>query len=190
MKKMLVLSVMVIASTGVSQQLLAQVRGPFVGASIGQSTVRADCAAGNTCERSDTAFSAFVGHQIDKFAAIEAGYTDLGKFTSTGPGSSARAAVKGFEVSGIGSMPFGARFSLIGRVGVYRWNLDQDSSGPGGSLSQSKSGTDLTFGFGMRFNFTNNFSMRVQYQRYRDVGDASTNTNDIDVISAGALFSF
>jgi OmpA-OmpF porin, OOP family len=190
MKKVLVMTAMMMVAIGVSEQLLAQVRGPFVGASIGQSTARADCAAGDTCDKGDTAFSAFVGHQIDKFAAIEAGYTDLGKYSASRPGGSGSTAIKGFELSGIGSMPFGARFSLIGRVGVFRWNRDQSSSGTGGNFSQSKSGTDLTFGFGMRFNFTNNFSMRVQYQRYRDIGDTATNSSDIDVISAGALFSF
>lgn len=195
MKTVLAVIGLVVAIASVSPLAVAQVKGPFIGASFGQSTARETCtsavAAGTTCDKQDTAIGVFVGHQIDKFSAIEVGYYDLGKFSASGAGGTTTTELKGFELSGVGSLPLGARFSLFGKFGVFRWNLEQSSAGTGGNFSQSKTGTDVTYGFGMRFNLTNSFALRAQYQRYRDIGDGTTGgKSEFDAISAAAIFSF
>jgi len=194
-KNVIVLTGLAATTASISPCVLAQSRGPFVGASIGQADFRDACAqastSGTTCDKSDTAFSGFFGFQMDKVAAIEAGYTDLGKATSTGTGGTTSTVAKGFELTGVGSVPLSTRFSLFVKAGVFRWDLDQKTSAPGSNLSQTKTGTDLTYGFGMRLNFTNTFALRAQYQRYKDIGDdAISSKTDIDVISVGAIFSF
>ncbi len=194
-KNVVLLTGLAVITAGMSPLALAQSRGPFVGASIGQSNFRNACAAASTsgvsCDKSDTAFSGFFGFQMDKVAAIEAGYTDLGKATGSGVASTASATVRGFELTGVGSVPLSTRFSLFVKAGVFRWDHEYNASVSGASTSLTKTGTDLTYGFGMRLNLTNNFALRAQYQRYKDVGDdAISSKTDIDVIGVGAIFSF
>jgi len=175
--------------------LSQQETGWYAGLSVGQSKAKDACTGtaftGITCDDSDTAFSIFGGYQVNRNLGLELGYVDLGEATASGLGATASAKSKGFELLGVGTYPINQQFDVYGKLGFFRWDLDLSASGPGGSISLSESGTDLTYGFGVKYSFTKNVGMRVQWQRYNDIGkEATTGTSDVDVISVGVVFKF
>lgn len=177
-KKAIALTGLVAAAAGISPLAVAQDSGWYIGATAGQSNFK-DCAAAN-CDDSDIAIGVFGGYQFHKYFGAELGYTDLGQASAPGAGD---AKAKGFELSGVGTFPITERFSIYGKLGFFRW--DVDASG------QSASGTDLTYAVGVQWNFTKRFGLRAQYQMYKDVGDdATTGTTDVDVIGIGVVFKF
>jgi OmpA-OmpF porin, OOP family len=170
---------------------LAQDAGWYIGATVGQSTGKDACnglPAGVSCDDTDTALGVFGGYQFNKYIGAELGYTDLGKFTASGLGLSSEAKAKGFEVLAVGTFPIGEKFSIYGKLGFFRWDLDTSGSG---SVSQSESGTDVTYALGVQYNFTKKFGVRAQYQLYKDIGnDATTGQSDVDVLGVGVVFKF
>ena len=178
-----------------TQALAADGAGFYIGASVGQSKARDACTdlagTGISCDDKDTSFSIFGGYQINTNFGLELGYTDLGKATASGFGANASFESKVIELVGVGTYPINPQFEIYGKLGFFRWDLDANASGPGGSFSESDSGTDFTFGFGVKYNFTQNVGIRAQWQRYNDIGDeATTGTSDVDVIGVGLVYKF
>jgi OOP family OmpA-OmpF porin len=91
-------------------------------------------------------------------------------------------------------LPIADRFSIFGKIGLYKADTDLDVTVPGlGSASESDSNTDLTFGVGARYDFTRNLGVRLEWQRYQDVGGdfaGVTLESDIDVISVAVIWKF
>jgi OOP family OmpA-OmpF porin len=165
----------------------------YVGIGIGQSKAKGACdgvsGAGITCDETDTAGKILGGYQFSRNFALELGYADLCQAKATFSGSgSATIGTKGFELTGIGMLPIGDRFSVLAKAGLFHWNVDaKDGTGLVGSASAS--GTDLTFGFGVKFDFTKDFAIRGEWQRYKDVGDMNTTgQGDVDFIGASLVY--
>lgn len=173
--------------------LSQDIPGWYIGIGIGQSKARGACdgvsAPGVTCDETDTAGKILGGYQMSRNFALEAAYADLGQAKATVAGSgSATIGTKGFEFAGIGMLPVGERFSLLAKAGLFHWKVDaKDGTGLIGSANAS--GTDLTFGFGVKFDFTRDFAIRGEWQRYKDVGDSNTTgQSDIDFIGASLVY--
>ena len=192
-----------IASTGlvaatacISPLAFAQDSGWYVGASAGQSKAKDSCPnsipVGVSCDDTSGAYGVFGGYQFNKYLGAELGYTDLGEVTASGLGTTETIKVKGIELLGVGTFPINPQFEVYGKVGVFFWDLKDSCAGTlCGFSSQSDTGTDLTYGLGAKFNFTKNVGVRVQYQRYKDIGnEATTGKDDVDVISVGVVFKF
>jgi OOP family OmpA-OmpF porin len=166
--------------------------GWYIGIGIGQSKAKGACdglsGSGVTCDDTDTAGKILGGYQLSKNFALELAYADLGKAKATfGAGGSATFGTKGFEFSGIGMLPLTEQFSVFAKAGLFSWKVDAKASGPVGSASAS--GTDLTFGFGLKFDFTKDFAARAEWQRYKDVGDMNTTgQGDVDFIGVSLVY--
>jgi len=174
---------------------LSQDGGWYGGIGIGQSDFIDSCSgiggSGIACKEKDTAWKIFGGYQFNRYFAGEFGYTDLGKTTLSVTGfGSASIGAKGFEFTGIGMIPVSQQFSVYGRLGLFHWDVDfKDGTGLVGSASAS--GSDVTYGFGASFNFTRNAALRLEWQKYRDVGDTNTTgSGDITVIGVGLAVKF
>lgn len=177
-----VASAMMIAAPAVAQD-----QGFYAGLHIGQVKSDVDCAGASTCDDSDTAWRILGGYQFNKHLAAELGYTDGGEVSLAGSGFSASIKTKLWEVVAVGSWPFTPNFSAYGKLGMYR--ADTDLSGTGVS-SESESNTDLTYGLGVRWDFTKNLGVRAEYQIYKDVGGGNIGESDVDVISVGVIWKF
>jgi OmpA-OmpF porin, OOP family len=169
---------------------VAQDTGFYAGLSLGQSKADDACTGvsglGISCDDKDTAWKILGGYQFNRNFAVEFGYTDLGEVSASGPGGSASIETTAFEVVAVGMMPIADKFSIYGKLGMYRG--ETDASGPGGSISEST--TDLTFGVGVRYDFTRNLGVRAEWQKYSDVGGGDIGEADIDVISVGVIWRF
>ena len=159
----------------------------YIGFGIGQSKFKGACdglSPGVTCDDTDTGGKVLGGYQFSKNFDLELAYADLGqaKATSSGSGSSTFGA-KGVEFAGVGMLPIGDHFSVLARAGLFHWKVD--TNGP----SASASGTDLTYGFGLKFDFNRDFSIRGEWQRFKDVGDSNTTgQGNIDFIGASLVY--
>ena len=185
-------------------------KGFYAGLSIGQSKFPGACDSSggvtlSNCKDTDTAWKIFGGYQFTPNLAVELGYNDFGRISSdasvTMGGSTftgnAKIEATAFEATGIGILPLGHQFSLYGKLGVYyaetksSANIAQTTPPfASGSSSASDNNTNLTFGFGARYDLTKNISLRAEWQRFSKVGSDSTGKGDIDVLAIGGLYRF
>lgn len=167
----------------------------YVGGSLGEAQVKDyDCAGLATCEDSDTAWRIFAGYQFNQNFAVELGYHNLGEISAAQPGiGSERAEATAWEIVAVGSWPVTPQFSVYGKAGLYRAETEGsfDLTPIGlGTGSADESNNDITFGFGVRYDATRNLGVRLEWQRYSDVGGGDIGESDIDVLSVGVMFRF
>lgn len=147
---------------------MADDAGFYVGAGIGDFSVEVDGFDG-----SDTGYKVFGGYQFMRFFAVELEYIDGGTVEDGG----LEIDVSGFNLSAMGILPVGERFSLFAKLGMIAWDADAPGIG-------SDSGEDLSWGIGGGYAFTDQFGMRLEYQGF-EIEDA-----DGDMISLGASWQF
>ena len=121
----------------------------------------------------------FGGYRVNRNAAVELGYADLSEATIGGNTANADA----WELSGLGMVPLGERFSAYGRLGFYR------AEARGGGISETN--IDLTFGLGAQYEVNRNVGVRLEWQRYADLGGgAFGGVTDQDVVWLNAIYRF
>lgn len=177
-----------------SAPALAQDSSWFVG--VGISYLKSDetcpgSTVGAACDDKATTWKLFGGYQFNSYLGIELGISDMGDWpasvTGLGP---ATAQLRVFETVLVGTWPLGQRFSVYGKAGAYQWDADYKfPAGVAGSADSN--GKDLTYGAGVRINFTRNTALRLEWQRYNKLGDpATTGRFDADALGVSALVSF
>lgn len=189
------LSAALLALATFSTPSLAQEAGWYAGLGLGQAKYKGACTGvsgpGFSCSETDAAFKFLGGYQINKNFAVEIGYADLGEALASRVGvGSAAIAASGFEALAVFNWPIAQKWSWYAKLGFFRWDMDLiDKTGGGGSASAS--GTDLTSGFGVKYSLAENVALRVEYQVYRDVGDANTtDQGDISLIGGSVIYRF
>ena len=173
----------------------------YLGAAIGQAKFKKSCSGltgvgfAGSCDEKDTAWKVFGGYQAHRYFGLELGYTDLGETSAAGTiaGVPVSAAIeaKGIELTVVGTVPLGDRFSAYAKVGAFRWDVDARATVGAVTTSTDDKGTNFTYGFGLNFHVNPNIAVRAEWQRYNDVGDSSTTgRGDVNMVSAGVLFKF
>jgi OOP family OmpA-OmpF porin len=174
----------------VAAPAFAQDQGWYVGLHFGQAQAKDACddlsGAGVSCDDKDTAFRILGGYQLNKNFAVELGYNDFGEVSASGPLGSASIEAKAWELVAVGSLPFTPNLSGYLKAGLYRG--ETDATAPG--LSESETNTDLTYGIGVRWDFTKNLGVRAEYQIYKDVGGGDIGESDVNVMSVGVIWKF
>ena len=176
----------------------AQDAGFYIGGALGQSSFDVECAGTTSCDDSDSSWKIFGGYQFNKHFAVEFGYADLGETTASVPVPPFNVNIAFestvWDLVAVGSLPIGDRFSIFGKVGLYMADTEVNGSAAGlGSLSESDDNTDLTYGIGARYDFTRNLGVRLEWQRYQDVGGdfgGATLESDVDVMSVAVIWKF
>lgn len=173
--------------------------GFYVGAGVGQSRAEG-CdrlyAVGfsGTCDNKDTAFNLFGGYQINRHFAAELGYGS-GELTVNGALAgvpySASVETDILELTGLAMLPVMDRLSVYAKAGLFYWDTEAQGNFGGAISTGNDSDIDVTYGLGAQYSFTRNWSARVEWQRYRDVGSASAlGAADADVVRAAVRYAF
>jgi OmpA-OmpF porin, OOP family len=187
---MLAAAGMALSSASMAQQ--AQDQGGYIGGSFGQSAFKGDltfCGLGVPCDEKDTAWKIFGGYQFSRNFAAEFGYSNLGESSFNFVGLNASIESTVWELVGVGSVPLANQFSAFGKLGLYRAESEGTTNIPGvGNVEESNTG--LTFGFGVRYDFTRNLGVRAEWQRYSDVGGSDLGEGDVNVMSVGLIWKF
>ncbi|MES2323495.1 MAG: OmpA family protein [Pseudomonadota bacterium] len=142
-----------------------------------------------TTDQRDLGVRLFVGKQINRYLAVEGGYTDLGDFsfnsrTTNGGALKGEAGFRSLNLDLVGQLPLGQRFSILGRAGVNYTRTNTSFSGnrlagvtsPG--QQQKKAGPSL--GLGLEYKFSEALAVRAEAIRSR-VNDAVGNRGDVDL---------
>ncbi|MET0658207.1 MAG: outer membrane beta-barrel protein, partial [Steroidobacteraceae bacterium] len=147
-----------------------------------------------------------VGYRWNQYVGAELGYIDLGKlayeaefFYTDGIDAllerdTLRVTSDGFTIAALGFLPIGERFDLHAKGGVYfaDTRLRVKASLP--ELDESiqdenkESTRELFAGVGAAWNINANYALRIEYQRFFDVGNSEIGKGDVDVATLSVLF--
>ena len=180
--------------------------GFYLGGSIGQTNITdldegcdAITGLGGTvtdCDDKDTAFKVFAGYQFNQYFATELGYADLGagNIGFSGPGGTGNVefAANAIFLDAVAMLPVFENFSILGRIGAARWDLDAEVSAGGLPIaSESEDGFGFSYGAGLQYMFGRNFGIRAEYQVFDSIGDEdTTGESDVHMYSIGIVFKF
>lgn len=143
----------------------------------------------------DSGYKLFGGYQFNRNFALEGGYFDLGSYdfmAETQPSGSLSGdiEVSGVNLDLVGLLPLSERFSLLGRAGAAYAKASDTfrSTGPivVPNPSRSERDTNIKFGVGAQWAFSDRIAARVEAERYR-LDDAVGNRGDIDLYSVSVL---
>jgi OOP family OmpA-OmpF porin len=148
----------------------------YIGGSLGRSDFKAP-------SETDTAWRLFGGYQFHRNFAAEIGYHDLGQVNFVG----GQRTAKVWDLVGIGLWPVANALSVYGKLGGYYGKSElQSSVVPSGDDTNG----GLTYGVGAQYDMMRNAAVRVEWQRYDNVGGGTTGETDIDVLNVGLLWKF
>jgi OmpA-OmpF porin, OOP family len=159
---------------------------------------------------SDKGWGVHIGYRINRYVAAEVGYMNLGEFNYANQvqlqvlgttfvfNSDARLTAQGGPFASVlGMFPINERFDVHVRGGLLlsdtRFRMRSVAvmpDVPESFISEETDDSDKDFfaGLGATWNINESYSLRVEYQRFLDVGADSVGEQDIDLISAALLF--
>jgi opacity protein-like surface antigen len=157
-------------------------------------------------DESSTAFHGLIGYRFSPYYGFELAFADLGKLNysatmtlsggglpSASPGSiSGEVSSKGPILSVLGSVPLAKRWEVFGRAGLFYADttigVGATISGAASSSSLSARSTDWALAIGGAFQASRRFSVRLEYQKLKNVGDPDrTGEGDVDVVDLALL---
>ena len=137
--------------------------GGYIGLNAGQSNFRQGCGTGLfSCGDKDDAFSVYGGTMLNPNFGVELGYLDMGNIGRGGGSTEAR----GVNLSLVGKVPVGERFGVFGKVGTT-YSSTKVSATPGSGITPGEEdGFGLSLGAGVSYDFTQNWSAVLQWDRH------------------------
>lgn len=166
MKKTVVATVLLTAFPAFAVQPDA---GWYIGFGIGQGQFR------ETPEDKSTGGKAFLGYQFNRNLAVEGGFVHLGKFEA--------AKAKGPFLEALGMIPLSDQFSVFGKIGAIRAWVTSGSA----EVSDNKT----VFGYGANWNFHRSLTSRLEWERFRKLGDKDvTGESDVDFLSFSLIWKY
>ena len=212
MKKKIVIATFAALGLGAAAPSYAQW---YVGASVGRSDITFDNAAladqfydlgftsaTTTSSTRGTGYRAFGGYQLHQYIAAEVAYIDAGRFqshTEVVPAGVLTGSTKidGVEVSAVGTLPLGDRFSIFGRIGAFSADTRTSYMGRGSVITvtggdiQERRQTKLSYGAGASYNINKNVSVRGDWSRYTKLGnDFTGGKTDVNLYAIGVVYKF
>ena len=183
-------------------------KGWYIGASAGSSHIDDDIAKGGlitsgTVDGSSTGFKIFGGYQFFDNLAVDLALVDLGKAKYSGnyyslPVTGGTVDIWGLNIAAVGILPVNPSFSLFAKAGIFAWEAKAKDTTGGAAFSTKENGADFSFGLGMSYHFTKNWSARLELERFKVGGgeDAytgqpnSTGSANVDLYSLGVAYRF
>lgn len=178
-------AILLLCVVGVFPTAQAQ-QNAYIGVGFGQSDVDDSAADGlitsGTVDGEDSGLKIFGGLELNKNLSLEISYIDLGETTYSGsffgtPVTNGKIEITGLNFGIVGMLPVNPSLSVLGRVGFFVWDADASDITGGIPFSASDDGTDLSFGFGVNYNFTKQIGARAEWERF-DVAEV-----DADLLS-------
>ncbi len=181
----------------------------YIGAGIGQSRATIDkdrltrslsangaAVTAFTTDERELGYKLFMGKQLNKYFAVEAGLFDLGKFgfnaaTSQGGVLRGDAGFKGVSLDLAGQLPLSQRISVLGRIGMNYAEASTHFSGNRlfavTDAHSSERKLNAKAGVGLEYKIGEALALRGEMERYR-VNDAVGNRGDADLYSLSLVY--
>jgi OOP family OmpA-OmpF porin len=156
-----------------------------IGAGMSKVDVPSYDLPGLSVDDEDVYFSVGAGFNINKMFAVEAGYVDLGEVSADYPALSlsATTSADGFYFGPRLTLEVSPQFDVYGRVGMLAWEGETTSNF---GVSGEDDGTDVYFGIGAAFNFSEQVSLGAEWTRYA----LESEGEDLDIDTFGAKLKF
>lgn len=161
---------------------------PYAGASAGVSYTD-NCIDNPWCDEWDTAWKIFGGFEVNEYISMEVGYADLGTVDYASLGT---RETDGMIAQLVGTYALHPSLTLLARGGMNILNTEVNGAIAGTPVNNAGD-TDVSWSFGLggQYNVTQSVGVRVEWERYFEVGDPDdTGEADIDLISAGVVVKF
>ena len=162
----------------------------------------------SSLDDSGTVWGLQVGYQWNKYVGAELGYIHLGQgkykanigYTDdfddpvVSEISTIRFRSNGPTLALVGFLPVSERFDLSAKGGVYFSDTRMRAKSVIPEIDDSiqfeekDSAEDLFAGIGAAWNVSESYALRLEYQRFFDVGDDDTGEADVDVVTLSVLF--
>ncbi len=140
------------------------------------------------------------------YLGVEGGWVDLGKVTATldvipPPPVEAISSIvitgsgelksSGLFPAGIAAVPIG-NGSVFGKLGLANLKTEFTVSVLGVTDSTSTRHTDVFYGIGAGYNFTKNFGVRAEWERFRIKYSDGVDEckDDVDLLPVGVIYRF
>jgi OOP family OmpA-OmpF porin len=144
-----------------------------------------------TSDTQDSTWNIGIGYRFSRNLAAELGYAELGEYNvryANGRGPEAGNSfdqnyeVKAWKLAGVGLLPLGSSFSLLGKLGFARTTAELTDNfveaGVPGTFNGKKSRNRLFWGIGAQYDFTPRLGLRLEYEDYGKVGAHLTGTGN------------
>lgn len=157
---------------------------PYVVASLGSSKLDVSCAGTTACDTRGTGLKLLGGYKFTPNFAIEGGYLDFGKATSTVDGVDLTLKTSGVGVGAAFHQGLSPDWNLVARLGVA--SLKTDASIRIGSIDETH--TQVYGGLGIGYNITPKVSLDASYDfsKLEVVGQKG----NVSVLGVGLTASF
>ncbi|MBS0392600.1 MAG: outer membrane beta-barrel protein [Comamonadaceae bacterium] len=139
---------------------------------------------GFTFDDSDTSVKLYTGAFFHPNLGLELGYVDLGRARRIGGNTSAR----GLNLSLVGRLPVTTQLDLLGKLGTIYGRTHTEGFGGYGVQPGKGDGFGLSYGAGLRWAFTPQWSAVLEWERYR-LHFADRNS-DVDTTTLGLQYSY
>lgn len=200
---------------GLAASVPVQAGDLYAGVGLGQAKMQDNRAcgaarnllnAGYSCTSTDDTnrgLKLVGGYQLMDVLGFELSYLNFGGTNANASGTAnatpatakTEFEAKGFAFAGVGTLSVTKEFAVIGRVGIFRWNVKSTASIPNGSsalANDTKPGFTIdNIGVGVKYGISKTMDMRVEWERFKDVGNTLiTGSSDIDLVTLGLLYKF
>lgn len=147
-------------------------------------------------DNNDKSWQLYGGYQISPHLAIEGTVIDLGRTANINDGTvRGTQETKSVAITAVGKVPLGGYASLYGKAGIHHWDSDTRIN----NSRTSASGTDPVVGLGMEYKMAPQWTARMGWDRYFNVGKNNvildsngpqTLKTDVDVYTIGIHYNF
>lgn len=131
---------------------------------------------GNRVKDTQTAYKGFVGYRLSDMMSLEAQYINFG--TAEGGGNTVDA--HGVTAGALFEAPMSRHVHPYAKAGALFWDADDRFNG----IARTETGTDFTYGGGLRFLLGRNLDLRTEYERFEFLD------SDVHTISGMLQFNF
>ncbi len=189
-----VMTVSLLAATGAQAQSTTSPAGYSIMASgnsyldlgVGRSEFSLNNGSGGfSSDTRDTTYSLRAGSYVNNMWGMEAGYTDFGNISRGGGLTEAN----GLNLSLIGKLPLSEQFSILGKLGTTYSRTEVSAAALSGLGTGKESGFGPSYGLGLEFNFTPQWSAVMQYEEHK-MKFAGGETDRVSNASLSARYRF
>ncbi len=171
----------------------------YVGGGLGAATGLDLCSAFNpgfttapgSCDKSEFAGKVYGGYKFNKYLGAEGALVYLGSAdangTFLGVPVTSDVYAGGLELAGTGTVPITDQFGILAKLGVLFWGIHSEV---GTGFERDENGTSFATGMGLKYDITKNVGIRLEWERFWQVGNSTIGESDVDLFTLGGLYRF
>lgn len=164
--------------------------GFTLGIDYGRTEAKKYCDNIVSCDDTDNGPKIEIGYDFNKTLGIELGYTSFGTiFDSNDNSLRVKQESNAVTLSVLANLPIGDYFGIYGRLGYARYDTNNSGSVEGVVLKDEHGNTPI-WGAGIKFNASEQFALRLEYQNYSDLSDLPGHKDDVKGLFAGGVYRF